>query len=42
MPRAILIFDVWNPFLSAAERDLIRAATEVVGTYYGATTQAPA
>jgi aspartate beta-hydroxylase len=40
-PRAILIFDIWNPFLSAAERDLIRAATEVVGTYYGPTAQPP-
>ncbi len=38
-PRAILIFDIWNPFLSAAERDLIRAATEVVGSYYGASAQ---
>ncbi len=37
LPRAILIFDIWNPFLSEAERDLVRAATEVVGTYYGAT-----
>ena len=36
-PRAILIFDIWNPYLSAAERDLVRAATEVVGTYYGVT-----
>ncbi|HWZ62307.1 MAG TPA: aspartyl/asparaginyl beta-hydroxylase domain-containing protein [Steroidobacteraceae bacterium] len=35
VPRGILIFDIWNPFLSAAERDLIRAATEVVGGYYG-------
>ncbi len=35
-PRAILIFDIWNPFLTLAERDLVRAATEVVGTYYGA------
>ena len=35
-PRAILIFDVWNPFLSAAERDLIRTASEVVAGYYGA------
>jgi aspartate beta-hydroxylase len=34
-PRAILIFDIWNPLLSAAERDLARAATEVVGAYYG-------
>ena len=40
-PRAILIFDIWNPFLTPAERDLIRAATEVVGTYYGTTTQEP-
>jgi aspartate beta-hydroxylase len=38
-PRAILIFDIWNPFLSEAERELIRAATETVGTYYGATMQ---
>jgi aspartate beta-hydroxylase len=40
-PRAILIFDIWNPFLSPAERDLIRAATEVVGTYYGASPEGP-
>ncbi len=33
-PRAILIFDIWNPFLSEAERDMVRAATEVVGSYY--------
>ena len=38
-PRAILIFDIWNPHLSAAERDLVRAATEVVGTYYGAAAE---
>ena len=35
-PRAVLIFDIWNPFLSEAERDLVRAATEAVGAYYGA------
>ena len=35
VPRGILIFDIWNPFLTAAERDLMRAATEIVGTYYG-------
>ena len=35
-PRAILIFDVWNPYLSAAERDLVRSAIEAVGSYYGA------
>jgi aspartate beta-hydroxylase len=41
-PRAILIFDIWNPFLTAAERDLMRAATEVVGTYYEPGTPEPA
>lgn len=34
MPRAILIFDVWNPYLTEAERDLVRAATEVITSYY--------
>ena len=34
-PRAVLIFDVWNPYLTEAERDLVRAAVEVVGRYYG-------
>lgn len=34
-PRAVLIFDIWNPYLSALERDLVRAATEAVGQYYG-------
>jgi aspartate beta-hydroxylase len=32
--RAILIFDIWNPLLTAAERDAVRAATELVGKYY--------
>jgi aspartate beta-hydroxylase len=41
VPRAILIFDIWNPFLTPAERDLIRAATEVVGTYYNTVPQDP-
>jgi aspartate beta-hydroxylase len=34
-PRAILIFDIWNPYLTAAECALVRAATEAVGSYYG-------
>jgi aspartyl/asparaginyl beta-hydroxylase (cupin superfamily) len=37
-PLAVLIFDIWNPYLSAAERDLVRAATEVVGSYYRVST----
>jgi aspartyl/asparaginyl beta-hydroxylase (cupin superfamily) len=34
-PRAILIFDIWNPFLSPAERDMITAATEAYVKHYG-------
>jgi aspartate beta-hydroxylase len=37
--RVILIFDVWNPLLTAAERDMLRALTAAVGNYYG--EQAP-
>jgi aspartate beta-hydroxylase len=36
VPRGILIFDIWNPFLTAPERDMIRAASEAIATYYGA------
>ena len=32
-PRAVLIFDIWNHYLSEAERDLVRATIEVVGSY---------
>jgi aspartate beta-hydroxylase len=35
VPRAILIFDVWNPFLSAGERELVRAAMTAITDYYG-------
>jgi aspartate beta-hydroxylase len=34
VPRGILIFDVWNPFLTAAERDLVRETVAAVGDYY--------
>jgi aspartate beta-hydroxylase len=34
--RIILIFDIWNRLLSAAERDLVRALTLGIGRYYGA------
>ncbi len=33
--RVILIFDIWNPLLSVAERDLARALTVGIGRYYG-------
>jgi aspartyl/asparaginyl beta-hydroxylase (cupin superfamily) len=32
-PRVILLFDTWNPFLTAAERDWVRAATVAVSEY---------
>lgn len=32
--RAILIFDIWNPYLSAAERDLLHVSAVVVAEYY--------
>jgi aspartate beta-hydroxylase len=38
--RIILIFDIWNPRLSVAERDLVRAMTLGIGRYYG--SDAPA
>lgn len=34
-PRAVLILDTWNPFLSEAEREMITAVTAGVGDYYG-------
>jgi aspartyl/asparaginyl beta-hydroxylase (cupin superfamily) len=32
--RIVLIFDVWNPLLSAAERDMVRAAMAARRDYY--------
>ena len=33
-PRAILIFDIWNPFLTAVEREMIKTATEIYAEHY--------
>ncbi len=38
MPRAVLIFDIWSPYLSEAERELTRALTTRVGEWYGTTS----
>jgi hypothetical protein len=35
LPRAILIFDVWNPYLTAAERDFVRTMVTGIARYYG-------
>lgn len=40
VPRAVLIFDIWNPYLSEAERDLVRATVSGVTEYYGADSPA--
>ena len=35
VPRAILIFDVWNPELSADEREMVRQATRTFAEFFG-------
>jgi aspartyl/asparaginyl beta-hydroxylase (cupin superfamily) len=34
-PRAVLILDIWNPYLSPAEREMVTALTAGVGEFYG-------
>jgi aspartyl/asparaginyl beta-hydroxylase (cupin superfamily) len=41
-PRAVLIIDIWSPFLSVAERELVTEVTAGVGEYYGASSYAGA
>jgi aspartate beta-hydroxylase len=36
IPRAILIWDIWNPHLDAAERHLVRTAVQGIRDYYRA------
>jgi hypothetical protein len=31
----VLILDIWSPFLTEAERAMVRTATAAVGEYYG-------
>jgi aspartate beta-hydroxylase len=38
-PRAVLILDIWNPVLSAAERELVRTAIAGVNEFYGFSMQ---
>lgn len=33
-PRAVLILDIWNPHMSAAEREMVRRVTADVGEFY--------
>jgi aspartate beta-hydroxylase len=34
-PRAVLILDTWNPYLTEAEREMVTALTAGVGEFYG-------
>jgi aspartate beta-hydroxylase len=36
-PRVILIFDIWNPLLTAAERDLMTVATAGIAEFFAET-----
>ena len=40
-PRAILIFDIWNPLLTDVECEMIKVATEVYGKYYSVRDESP-
>jgi aspartate beta-hydroxylase len=41
VPRAVLIFDIWNPQLTPLERDLVRVATTVMAEYSDAEGASP-
>jgi aspartate beta-hydroxylase len=34
--RVVMIFDIWNPFLTPAERDLMSAATSAIAEFFDA------
>ena len=34
-PRAVLILDIWNPYVRPAEREMVAALTAGVGDFYG-------
>lgn len=35
VPRTVMIFDIWNPLLTEAERELVTALTDEIGQFYG-------
>lgn len=41
VPRAILLFDVWHPELTARERDLVRGTVAVMTDYYSVEGEIP-
>jgi aspartyl/asparaginyl beta-hydroxylase (cupin superfamily) len=34
-PRAVLILDIWSPYITVAERELVSKVTADVGEFYG-------
>ena len=35
VPRAVLIFDIWSPSMSIAERELVSEASAAMSDFYG-------
>jgi aspartate beta-hydroxylase len=35
VPRAVLIFDIWSPYMSVAERELVSEASAAMSEFYG-------
>ena len=35
VPRAVLIFDIWSPYMSIAERELVSQVSAAMGEFYG-------
>jgi aspartate beta-hydroxylase len=35
VPRAVLIFDIWSPYMSDAERELVAQVSSDIGEFYG-------
>jgi len=35
VPRAVMIFDIWNPLVTLAEREMVKALTAGVADFYG-------
>jgi aspartyl/asparaginyl beta-hydroxylase (cupin superfamily) len=40
VPRAVMIFDIWSPFLSDVERQFVREVIVSTGDYYGTASHA--
>jgi len=40
VPRAVMILDIWSPFLSEVERQFVREVIAAMGDYYGTSSHA--